>query len=88
MFAFLNPTTLLNLFQRLNQPILILVLSFFINQSVFAKPNVILIMADDLGSSALESYGGTSFSTPNLNLLSQEGVQFENMHVHPRVIKS
>ncbi len=30
------------------------------------KPNIILIMADDLGAETLGSYGNTAYSTPRL----------------------
>lgn len=44
------------------------------------KPNVVLIMVDDLGQECLESYGGQSYATPNLNRLASEGLQFENAY--------
>jgi arylsulfatase A len=37
-------------------------------------PNVILIMADDMGAECLSVYGGTSYDTPNLENLAQEGL--------------
>ncbi len=46
-------------------------------------PNIILIMADDLGFECLESYGGTSYKTPNLNNLAQTGMQFNNAYAQP-----
>jgi len=36
------------------------------------RPNVVLIMADDLGYESLGSYGGTSYETPNLDRLAAE----------------
>ena len=45
-----------------------------------ARPNVVLIMVDDLGQECLESYGGQSYSTPNLNRLAAEGLQFKNAY--------
>ena len=46
-------------------------------------PNIILIMADDLGFECINSYGGTSYDTPNLSLLAESGLQFENCHSQP-----
>ncbi|MES2983083.1 MAG: arylsulfatase [Verrucomicrobiota bacterium] len=40
------------------------------------KPNVIVIMADDLGYGDLSCYGATTFKTPNLDKLAAEGVRF------------
>ena len=42
------------------------------------KPNVLLIMADDLGAENLACYGNTIFQTPNLDRLAAEGARFEN----------
>jgi arylsulfatase A len=37
-------------------------------------PNVILIMADDMGAECLSVYGGTSYTTPNLDRMAREGL--------------
>lgn len=47
------------------------------------QPNIILIMADDLGFECLESYGGSSYETPNLNKLAETGMQFNNAYSQP-----
>ncbi len=47
------------------------------------RPNVILIMADDLGSETLGCYGGVSYETPVLDRLAQNGVRFANAHALP-----
>lgn len=47
------------------------------------QPNVILIMADDLGYEAIAANGGEGAKTPNLDKLAQEGVRFEACHVQP-----
>lgn len=39
-------------------------------------PNVILIVADDLGYGDLSCYGQTKFSTPNIDRLAAEGLKF------------
>lgn len=50
------------------------------NQSGEALPNVIVIMADDIGYGDLECYGSTSVKTPNVNKLAQNGIRFTNAH--------
>lgn len=45
-----------------------------------SPPNVILIMADDLGYGDLSSYGNTYISTPNIDQLMAEGVRFTDYH--------
>lgn len=43
------------------------------------KPNIILIMADDLGYNDIEPYGSSQVSTPHLQQLASEGMSFDNM---------
>ena len=40
------------------------------------KPNIIVIMADDMGYADLSCYGTTSFETPNIDQLAAEGQRF------------
>jgi len=44
------------------------------------KPNIIMVLADDLGWSELESYGNTFNETPCLNRLTEEGVRFTHAY--------
>lgn len=44
------------------------------------KPNVILIMADDLGYQDLSSYGHPSIKTPHLDKLAESGIKLTNFH--------
>lgn len=46
-------------------------------------PNIILILADDLGREVLSSYGGTSYETPNLDRLASQGIRFESAYATP-----
>lgn len=46
-------------------------------------PNVILIMADDLGYECIGAYGGTSYETPHIDQLAETGIRFENAHAQP-----
>lgn len=45
-----------------------------------AKPNIILLLADDLGWSDVGFQGGHRHATPNLNALAEEGMVFSNFH--------
>ena len=47
------------------------------------RPNIILIMADDLGAETLGSYGNTVNSTPRLDQMAREGARFENAFATP-----
>ena len=40
------------------------------------KPNIIFIMADDLGYKELGSYGQKKIKTPNLDRLAKQGMRF------------
>ena len=41
-----------------------------------AKPNIVLILADDMGYGDLGCYGATKIKTPNLDRLAAEGLRF------------
>ncbi|MFC1613714.1 sulfatase-like hydrolase/transferase [Gemmatimonadota bacterium] len=47
------------------------------------KPNVVLIMADDLGYECLGANGGTSYKTPTLDRMASNGVRFEHCYAQP-----
>ncbi|MCA1963977.1 MAG: sulfatase-like hydrolase/transferase, partial [Prosthecobacter sp.] len=40
------------------------------------KPNIIVIMADDLGYGDVGCYGATAVKTPNIDKLAAEGLRF------------
>jgi arylsulfatase A-like enzyme len=44
------------------------------------KPNIIFIMADDLGYGDLSCYGQEHFSTPNIDRLALEGMRFTQFY--------
>src|SRR5262249_18815060 len=41
-----------------------------------SKPNIIVILADDIGYGDLGCYGATRVKTPNLDRLAQRGLRF------------
>ena len=45
-----------------------------------SRPNVIFILADDLGWGDLSCYGRPDYHTPNLDLLASQGVRFTNAY--------
>src|SRR4030095_15763499 len=45
-----------------------------------AKPNIIFILADDLGYGELGSYGQKLIQTPNLDRLAAEGMRFTQFY--------
>lgn len=44
------------------------------------KPNIVLIYIDDLGYGDVSCYGATEISTPNIDKLADNGIQFMNGH--------
>lgn len=47
------------------------------------RPNVIVILADDLGYETIGADGGTSYQTPILDRLAGEGARFEHCYAQP-----
>jgi arylsulfatase A len=48
-----------------------------------ARPNLVLIMADDFGYELVGADGGTSYRTPQLDKLAASGMRFEHCYVQP-----
>ena len=47
------------------------------------RPNIVLILADDLGYETVGCYGGTSYPTPNIDRLAREGIRFDHAYAMP-----
>ena len=47
------------------------------------RPNILFILADDVGQEVLGCYGGTSYKTPNLDKLASEGIRFNHAYSMP-----
>ncbi len=47
------------------------------------SPNIVFILADDLGIESLSSYGGTSHQTPNIDKLAMQGMSFTKCFSNP-----
>ena len=46
-------------------------------------PNIVLIMADDMGYECIGANGGSSYATPNIDRLAGEGMRFEHCYANP-----
>lgn len=49
------------------------------------QPNIILILADDLGYAGLGSFGGTDIATPQLDALAANGISLTNFYANSTV---
>ncbi len=47
------------------------------------RPNIVLIMADDLGYECIGANGGTSYATPHLDAMAAGGIRFEHCYAQP-----
>ncbi len=52
-------------------------------QAAAAKPNIVLIMADDLGYECLGVNGSADYHTPHLDRLAQSGARFTHYYTTP-----
>ena len=59
----------------------------FLNESTCksedSRPNVVLIMCDDLGFEGISIYGSESYETPNLDTLAKQGMYFSHAYSTP-----
>ncbi|WP_037227885.1 sulfatase-like hydrolase/transferase, partial [Rhodopirellula baltica] len=52
-------------------------------ESSEGRPNVIVILADDLGYGDLSCYGAEDIFTPNIDRMATEGAKFNSFYVSP-----
>lgn len=52
------------------------------------RPNVVLIVCDDLGAEMVGAYGGESFETPRIDELARTGLRFDSAYAQPRCVPS
>jgi len=57
--------------------------SVFAQQCTEKKPNIVIILSDDQGWGDLSISGNKNLSTPNIDLLAQNGVRFNYFYVCP-----
>lgn len=46
------------------------------------KPNILVVLIDDMGYADLNCFGGTRAKTPNIDKLAAEGIRFEQFYVN------
>ncbi len=47
------------------------------------SPNIVFILADDMGVDIFDAYGGTSYDTPNIDALAKTGLVFNHCYSAP-----
>lgn len=65
--------------------ILAFLLAFALSATAAEKPNIIFILADDLGWGDLGCYGNRIIQTPNLDRMAREGTLFTQFYVNASV---
>lgn len=76
------------IFRKVLQPAIILVMMAFfllssscsIEPAVVTPPNIIFILADDLGYAELGAYGQELIETPNIDALASNGIRFTQFY--------
>lgn len=53
------------------------------SQTEERPPNIVLIMADDMGYECIGANGCTEYTTPNLDRLASSGIRFDNCYSQP-----
>lgn len=66
----------------------LLLLAMSAARAVAAPPNVVLILADDLGWSDLGCQGSTYYETPHIDRLATEGMRFTRYYTSPNCVPS
>ena len=66
--------------------IALILLLLLCNASAFGqRPNIVLILADDLGYSDLSAYGGSDIKTPHVDALVEDGMSFSDFYANSSV---
>ncbi|MDF2376326.1 MAG: sulfatase-like hydrolase/transferase [Verrucomicrobiales bacterium] len=63
--------------------VLLIIVGFSAFAAAAERPNILLIMADDLGIEGLSCYGSESYETPNLDRLAAEGIRYTHAYSQP-----
>jgi len=52
------------------------------------RPNILFILADDVGQEVLSCYGGESYKTPHIDELARTGMKFQHTYSMPTCVPS
>ncbi|WP_435274127.1 sulfatase-like hydrolase/transferase [Psychrobium sp. nBUS_13] len=52
------------------------------------NPNILFILADDLGKEWISAYGAQDINTPHIDALADQGIRFDNVWSHPQCTPS
>ena len=55
----------------------------FSQKTKSVRPNIILIMADDIGFETISSYGSIDYQTPRIDKMAREGMRFDQCYSQP-----
>ncbi len=61
----------------------LIVILFSCSRNEMKQPNIVLIMADDMGYECIGANGSTQYRTPNIDQLGKEGVRFKHCYSQP-----
>lgn len=71
------------------KPVLLGIIASLASITVHAKqPNIVLILADDMGFECLSANGCAGYKTPSLDKLAAQGVRFEHAFANPKCTQS
>ncbi|MDP1590227.1 MAG: sulfatase-like hydrolase/transferase, partial [Prosthecobacter sp.] len=62
------------------KPLLLLLTLVFATISLAERPNIVLVLADDLGYGDLACFGARDVQTPNLDRFASEGLRFTSCY--------
>jgi arylsulfatase A len=80
----LNRHALFRMKTLLGLPLILGALTFgLLRAQAQPKPNIILILADDMGYGDIGPFGSTKNRTPNLDRMAREGVKFTSFYAAP-----
>ncbi|MFI5381131.1 MAG: arylsulfatase [Tepidisphaerales bacterium] len=67
-------------FHSLFLPLIAALTCLVANAAENSRPNIVIILADDLGYGDVSAYGATRVQTPNVDRLAKEGIRFTDAH--------
>ena len=66
--------------QSWSAPLFLILLACFSGNAVAQRPDIVLIVADNLGNGDLSCYGCPDIETPHIDSIAEEGVRFTNFY--------